>query len=185
MLLGWLAGADPQAVLAALLVAALTMLALRLWPAAAPHTRASAGRRGAPAPPRAAASAARQPAGETLSPFSADVARVYQPFSTDAAMASDDVLVVDCTHPSALTLTHHKASRNPPLAAVPGSDTSTGLVLNALRSPAQDAIQNWMTKPKVRVRVWVGGWVGEVLQRGVRAGWAGGAGGWGGCRLLG
>lgn len=80
-------------------------------------------------------------------------AMAYVPFSSEAA-GSVDVMVVDCTHPAALTFTHHKGHRNPPLDMVPGSDTSTGLVLNALRASQEldsPAMLSWMDKPKVSV----------------------------------
>lgn len=143
-LLDW----SPAAVLLALLTVAATMLALSILPKL---LRGGGQRR-----PGRAGAATRLPAGETYSPFSADVARVYAPFSADPALAGDDTLVVDCTHPSALTFTHHKGGRNPPLSAVPGSDCSTGIVLNALHAdPAP--IADWMGKEKVRgMQCWAG-----------------------------
>jgi hypothetical protein len=55
----------------------------------------------------------------------------YVPFAKDFPN-NEEVLVVDCTHPTAVTLSHHRSVRNP--AGLKPSDTSTGLVLNALRS---------------------------------------------------
>lgn len=43
-----------------------------------------------------------------------------------------DVVVTDCTHPKAPTLTHHKGHNNP--HGLRASDTSTGIVLNAIQS---------------------------------------------------
>lgn len=51
----------------------------------------------------------------------------YVPFSEAAVSGA---VVVDCTHPSAPTFTHHKSARNPD--GLTPADTSTGLVLNAL-----------------------------------------------------
>ncbi|EFJ41453.1 hypothetical protein VOLCADRAFT_107660 [Volvox carteri f. nagariensis] len=59
----------------------------------------------------------------------------YVPFSHDLK----NVLVTDCTHPHARTLTHHKGQRNP--ARLRPSDTSTGLVLNALKASPWSAGQ--------------------------------------------
>mmetsp|Transcript_16630 Transcript_16630/g.30099 ORF Transcript_16630/g.30099 Transcript_16630/m.30099 type:complete len:366 (-) Transcript_16630:581-1678(-) len=42
-----------------------------------------------------------------------------------------DTVAVDCTHPYLPTITHHKSHYNP--VGLPPSDTSTGLVLNALK----------------------------------------------------
>jgi len=47
-----------------------------------------------------------------------------------SSIALKDVVVTDCTHPKAATLTHHKGHNNPTGLKV--SDTSTGIVLNAL-----------------------------------------------------
>lgn len=51
----------------------------------------------------------------------------YVPFANAEAT---DAVVVDCTHPTQPTFTHHKGHNNPP--TIRPSDTSTGLVLNAL-----------------------------------------------------
>lgn len=60
-----------------------------------------------------------------------DVVRsTYVPFVREDDAESSKCIVVDCTHPSAVTLTHHKAHNNVP--SVAPSDTSTGLVLNAV-----------------------------------------------------
>ncbi|GLC41538.1 hypothetical protein PLESTM_001212500 [Pleodorina starrii] len=69
----------------------------------------------------------------------------YVPFSHDLT----NVLVTDCTHPHARTLTHHKGQRNP--ARLRPSDTSTGLVLNALKAAAWTAGQayEWCQLPHV------------------------------------
>ncbi|GFR52476.1 hypothetical protein Agub_g15045, partial [Astrephomene gubernaculifera] len=69
----------------------------------------------------------------------------YVPFSRDCK----EVLVVDCTHPQACTLTHHKGQRNP--ARLKQSDTSTGLVLNAIKATAWNAGQayEWCQLPHV------------------------------------
>jgi hypothetical protein len=53
----------------------------------------------------------------------------YIPWDAELEVGQE-VLVVDCTHPSATTLTHNKGNCNP--TAVPPSDLSTGLVLNAV-----------------------------------------------------
>uniref|UniRef100_A0A061R1C2 Uncharacterized protein n=2 Tax=Tetraselmis sp. GSL018 TaxID=582737 RepID=A0A061R1C2_9CHLO len=58
----------------------------------------------------------------------------------------DKVCSVDCTHPRALTLTHHKGNRNP--KQLKPADTSTGLVLNAIRFPDGPASE-WIEKPYV------------------------------------
>lgn len=47
--------------------------------------------------------------------------------------SGEDTLVVDCTHSSALTLTHHKGHKNP--GGIRPADTSTALALNALADP--------------------------------------------------
>ncbi len=69
----------------------------------------------------------------------------YVPFSHELR----DVLVTDCTHPYARTLTHHKGQRNP--NRIRPSDTSTGLVLNALKATAWSAGQSyeWCQLPQV------------------------------------
>jgi hypothetical protein len=41
-----------------------------------------------------------------------------------------ETIFVDCTHPTARTITHHRGHNNP--KGLRGSDTSTGLVLNAI-----------------------------------------------------
>ncbi|KXZ54901.1 hypothetical protein GPECTOR_4g973 [Gonium pectorale] len=70
----------------------------------------------------------------------------YVPFS---ANLSQDTLVTDCTHPRARTLTHHKGQRNP--ARLTSSDTSTGLVLNAIKASAWSAGQayKWCQLPSI------------------------------------
>lgn len=60
-----------------------------------------------------------------------------------------DVLVVDCTHGAAQTITHHKGQRNPPADCLLASDCSTGLVLDALKAAASGgraatAIAPWL-----------------------------------------
>lgn len=49
------------------------------------------------------------------------------------------MLALDCTHSSALTLTHHKAARNPPLVSL-ASECSTGLALDVLAAAAAGAL---------------------------------------------
>ena len=56
----------------------------------------------------------------------------WAPYSNEADRDYGDFVVVDCTHGSALTLTHHKGHNN--LPDLPPSDSSTGLVLNALKA---------------------------------------------------
>jgi len=71
----------------------------------------------------------------------------YVPFIEAGAA---EALVVDCTHPSAPTFTHHKGSNNPP--GLPPSDTSTGLVLNALRCRRDvPGVDRWLTRSAVAV----------------------------------
>ena len=73
----------------------------------------------------------RKPAGRRGAPAATAIpgaSRRYIPFNPDK---SEDCLFVDCTHPSALTFTHHKGHRNPP--DVPPSDTSTGQCPDASR----------------------------------------------------
>jgi hypothetical protein len=66
----------------------------------------------------------------------------------EVAKNSDEgVLVVDCTHSSLPTITHHKGQRNPPGGR---SDTSTGLVLDALETGAKAAAP-WMSLPAISV----------------------------------
>ncbi|GIL55153.1 hypothetical protein Vafri_10748 [Volvox africanus] len=69
----------------------------------------------------------------------------YVPFSHDLK----DVLVTDCIHTHARTLTHHKVQRNP--TRLRPADTSTGLVLNALKATAWSAGQayEWCQLPRV------------------------------------
>uniref|UniRef100_A0A7R9YSI3 Oxidation resistance protein 1 n=1 Tax=Chlamydomonas euryale TaxID=1486919 RepID=A0A7R9YSI3_9CHLO len=43
-----------------------------------------------------------------------------------------ELLVVDCTHPSAPTLTHHKGHNNP--HGLKAADSSTGIVINAIKA---------------------------------------------------
>jgi hypothetical protein len=60
-----------------------------------------------------------------------DAPHEYMPWHDGgASLPRDDAVVVDTTHPSLPTLSHHRGSRNPP-GLRPG-DTSTALVLNAL-----------------------------------------------------
>lgn len=66
-------------------------------------------------------------------PLQATPSRTYRPFTSEDVGA----VIVDCTHPTALTFTHHKGSNNP--QDVPPSDTSTGIVLNALKASAGGA----------------------------------------------
>ena len=47
----------------------------------------------------------------------------------------DDIVAVDCTHPVVATISHHRGNHNP--AGLRISDTSTGLVLNALQRASQ------------------------------------------------
>ena len=66
----------------------------------------------------------------------------------DGPSFAADVLVVDCTHGAAQTITHHKGQRNPP-AELMASDCSTGLVLDALKAAASGgraaaAIAPWL-----------------------------------------
>lgn len=58
-------------------------------------------------------------------------------------------LVVDCTHASLLTISHHKGQRNPPGS----SDCSTGLVLDALAATGSEAqaVTPWLAKPRISV----------------------------------
>ncbi|GAX76085.1 hypothetical protein CEUSTIGMA_g3528.t1 [Chlamydomonas eustigma] len=55
----------------------------------------------------------------------------FVPYET-ANITPSEVVVVDCTHPKAPTLTHHKGHNNP--HGLQASDTSTGIVLNAISS---------------------------------------------------
>jgi len=55
-----------------------------------------------------------------------------------------EVCSVDCTHPHAVTLTHHKGDKNPP--GLKPADTSTGLVLNALRAAPDHPSKEWLSK---------------------------------------
>jgi hypothetical protein len=72
----------------------------------------------------------------------------YVPFSNDPDGIYDDVLVVDCTHVSAATLSHHKGHSN--VAGIPLSDSSTGLVLNALgMSDGSPELEKALCKAKV------------------------------------
>ncbi|PRW60398.1 hypothetical protein C2E21_1135 [Chlorella sorokiniana] len=111
---------------------------------AAPRRRPAFWRRSAAARPAAAAAAAAP-------------AR-YLPWdggSKDGPSFAADVLVVDCTHGAAQTITHHKGQRNPPAGLV-ASDCSTGLVLDALQAAASGgraakAIAPWLAKPYVSV----------------------------------
>lgn len=173
---------DAAALVIACVVVMMSAVLFSLLPKLVPGPQSSSGarRRGSTAAPRGV--------------------KRYLPFSTE--LAGDDVLVVDCTHPTAPTLTHHKNSRNPPLSAgallqgttlitccmllvscaaasrplsasgfairrdlpfpvcvnsaVPGADTSTGLVLNALRSAAASpgsslALSKWLDTRYVTV----------------------------------
>ncbi|KAG2498182.1 hypothetical protein HYH03_003937 [Edaphochlamys debaryana] len=71
---------------------------------------------------------------------------VYVPFSNEH---SPDTCIVDCTHPHSRTLTHHKGQRNP--KSLRHCDTSTGLVLSALKATAWRAGQayEWCQLPRV------------------------------------
>eukprot|EP00887_Chlorella_sp_A99_P000342 scaffold13.g342.t1 len=69
----------------------------------------------------------------TTGAAAATPSRTYRPFTSEDVGA----VIVDCTHPTALTFTHHKGSNNP--QDVPPSDTSTGIVLNALKASAGGA----------------------------------------------
>ncbi|KAG2435847.1 hypothetical protein HXX76_007042 [Chlamydomonas incerta] len=62
---------------------------------------------------------------------------------------SKDILIVDCTHPHAKTLSHHKNVRNP--KGLRAADTSTGLVLNAVKAGPWTAGQpyDWCQLPRV------------------------------------
>ncbi|KAG2451189.1 hypothetical protein HYH02_003796 [Chlamydomonas schloesseri] len=62
---------------------------------------------------------------------------------------SKDILIVDCTHPHAKTLSHHKNVRNP--KGLRAADTSTGLVLNAIKAGPWSAGQpyEWCQLPRV------------------------------------
>eukprot|EP00951_Prasinocladus_malaysianus_P007687 scaffold55200_cov39-Prasinocladus_malaysianus.AAC.1 len=69
---------------------------------------------------------------------------------------ASEVCSVDCSHPTALTLTHHKGNNNPP--GLDLADTSTGgallpvrkcLVLHALKAAEGDEISHWVEKPYV------------------------------------
>lgn len=64
-----------------------------------------------------------------------------------AKEATEGVLVVDCTHPSLPTITHHKGQRNPPGGS---SDTSTGLVLDTVGTGAPAAAP-WLSMPAISV----------------------------------
>ncbi|WIA22309.1 hypothetical protein OEZ85_004625 [Tetradesmus obliquus] len=54
----------------------------------------------------------------------------FLPWADD--LPEDDTVVVDCTHPSLPTLSHHRGANNP--TGVRPADTSTGIVLNALQA---------------------------------------------------
>ncbi|WIA42767.1 hypothetical protein OEZ86_008708 [Tetradesmus obliquus] len=54
----------------------------------------------------------------------------FLPWADD--LPEDDTVVVDCTHPSLPTLSHHRGANNP--IGVRPADTSTGIVLNALQA---------------------------------------------------
>jgi len=87
----------------------------------------------------------------TTSPPPSPTLRRYIPWeAAKDPQQAGQVLVVDCTHTSALTITHHKAARNPPGGA---SDCSTGLVLDALELAARDpaAVGPWLARPSVSV----------------------------------
>eukprot|EP00878_Enallax_costatus_P042631 GHUV01050054.1.p1 GENE.GHUV01050054.1~~GHUV01050054.1.p1 ORF type:complete len:254 (+),score=24.63 GHUV01050054.1:254-1015(+) len=60
----------------------------------------------------------------------------YTPWNSE--LPEDDTVVVDCTHPTLPTLSHHRGHNNPP--GIRGSDTSTGLVLNALSQWNRDVV---------------------------------------------
>jgi hypothetical protein len=54
----------------------------------------------------------------------------FIPYELDFGNKKGKVVVTDCTHPNAPTLTHHKGHNNP--VGLKPSDSSTGIVLNAL-----------------------------------------------------
>lgn len=134
-------------IVAALLVVMATFLALRVLRSGPAGRKGSggqaAGKRSSAACPAAAAATAAKAGSAAAAPAPAR----YLPFS--ANLSAEDVLVVDCTHPACRTLTHHKGHCNPPLAVVPGADTSTALVLNALRAQPQQAaaLEAWLGRP--------------------------------------
>ena len=74
----------------------------------------------------------------------------YVPFSDAVA---ENSIVVDCTHPTQRTFTHHKGHNNHP--DIPPADTSTALVLNALESEQlhnnNNNFSGWLDKPTVTV----------------------------------
>ena len=72
------------------------------------------------------------------------VGAAHYVFFEDAEAAG--AVVVDCTHPSCPTFTHHKGHNNPPGLAP--SDTSTGLILNAVRD---GTAADWLSRPAVAV----------------------------------
>jgi len=66
----------------------------------------------------------------------------FVPFpAADDTTAAEDCLVVDCTHPRARSLTHHRGGRTP---VELGADTSGGIVLNAAK-----ARHAWLALPRV------------------------------------
>jgi hypothetical protein len=71
----------------------------------------------------------RAPSRSSRRPPRPAAAATYVPF---AAAEAAGAVVVDCTSPTQPTFTHHKGHNNPP--DLPPADTSTGLVLNALRA---------------------------------------------------
>lgn len=77
----------------------------------------------------------------------------YVPWEVAKDNAGDEVLVVDCTHSSAKTITHHKGHHNPP-GGVCASDCSTGLVLDVLAASGSAAagveVAPWLAKPLIR-----------------------------------
>lgn len=76
--------------------------------------------------------------------------RRYVPWEAAKQAPTEELLIVDCTHPSALTVTHHKAARNPPGGA---SDCSTGLVLDLLALAGRDPSKAapWLAQRRVSV----------------------------------
>lgn len=115
----------------------------------------------------------------TCRPAAAAAAPRYLPWDAgnkDGPSFASDVLVVDCTHGAAQTITHHKGQRNPP-AELLSSDCSTGLVLDALKAAegggrAAVAIAPWL------VSCWLHGqaprwgklWLAAVLPSACAAG---------------
>ncbi|PSC73208.1 monodehydroascorbate reductase [Micractinium conductrix] len=121
--------------LAAVVLTVLMKLIAPRWAAKPLQPLSAAARR----QPAAAAGVAAQPA--------------YVPWEEAKENSGDRMLALDCTHSSALTLTHHKAARNPPLVSL-ASECSTGLALDVLAAAAADpaaaaAAAPWLSKPVV------------------------------------